>query len=597
MNDEIHAKLEIVARHGSLLRDRWHLEWPPVAEQTAGRLHLDTAGDLAPTVAAIVGGASSGKSTVFNNLLDGHLASRVTARGHATRGPILAVHEAHRNRVEQLLEAELLFPGFKPNILELDADEAGESGALAMVFHTIDALENVLLLDTPDFTSDAAQKEGDVTLNLMPWFDRLLVVVDHERWFDRQSISKLRAESVRFGQQRLVLFNRTRETAIEEADLDTLRTQAERLRAERMVLLEFRRGRGFRVFPPGTLDGAVGFLSDGRLDRTGALTAHVAQAANRALGQNDERRARLSELRSLIDAGLEPAVPPTHECMRSLMTASERKQLEFVARVLGVHDARRWLAVRKQRIHNALRRMPVLGAALPFPPTPAPDLEHRVDRASIACAHYEAAARKHINALNGITSSSSFWSELRGWTGLKPTALTFVWTDAEAQQVRLAAGRFDDALSRWHEKVESQCRGINPHIHGAIGGGGVALAVILIAAPGPIGALTLVSVKAAIAASLTKLAAAAGAGAALGKQVGRLTALIQEKLLSSPEFEALQAATDSYRNLIERACRLRRANALTDAAQLVMDEKEPLAIALEVLSEAGTDSEARHHAP
>ena len=44
-------------------------------------------------VVALAGNPNTGKSTVFNNLLDGHLASRITARGHATKGPILAVHE------------------------------------------------------------------------------------------------------------------------------------------------------------------------------------------------------------------------------------------------------------------------------------------------------------------------------------------------------------------------------------------------------------------------------------------------------------------------------------------------------------------------
>ena len=49
------------------------------------------------------------------------------------------------------------------------------------------------------------------------------MVVDHERWFDRQTVSELRAASVRLAQDRLVLFNRTREGALAREDEAALR--------------------------------------------------------------------------------------------------------------------------------------------------------------------------------------------------------------------------------------------------------------------------------------------------------------------------------------------------------------------------------------
>ncbi|MCZ6682051.1 MAG: 50S ribosome-binding GTPase, partial [Planctomycetota bacterium] len=58
------------------------------------------------SLVAIIGGASSGKSTVFNNLLGGQPISQVTIRSHTTRGPILAIHEALRDRAAVWLEHE-----------------------------------------------------------------------------------------------------------------------------------------------------------------------------------------------------------------------------------------------------------------------------------------------------------------------------------------------------------------------------------------------------------------------------------------------------------------------------------------------------------
>ena len=170
--------LEIVAERGTRLQTQWCLDWPETVQQAVCRLRLEPAADHLPSLAAIVGGASSGKSTVFNNLLDGHLVSRITARGHVTLGPILAVHEQHRPVVERLLAEGKLLPGIHRVSIDLDGNATGEPDAVAVSFHTIDSLREVLLFDLPDFTSEHARQEGDIALRLLPWFDRIVVVVD-----------------------------------------------------------------------------------------------------------------------------------------------------------------------------------------------------------------------------------------------------------------------------------------------------------------------------------------------------------------------------------------------------------------------------------
>jgi len=587
MNDRLRTSLDFLAEHGRKLSERWRLPWPEPVQQAVHRLRLDLSSAELPALVAIIGGASSGKSTVFNNLLDGHLTSRITAWGHATLGPILAAHEARRPIVEGLLAADLLLPGLRRTAIELDDHVTGDPQALAVVFHGVEALRDVLLLDTPDFTSEAAFREGDICLSLLPWFDRLLVVVDHERWFDRQSVSKLRADSVRFGQQRLVLFNRTREGPLREEDHVALQRQAQRLAADAMVVLEFRRGRGFCRFAPGALEGVQVFLRAAKPDRTGALTRQISDAANGALNQHEERVARLGQLRGSLETAAGRVLPQTRECLTALMTAEERRRLEVLWRVFRLDQTRHWLAERARRLQAGLRRVPIIGGAVPRgDPDRDDEGAAHTSRGAIAESYFESVARRQRHEVRRMVHASAFWDEIRRWTGLEPGERSFDWEAATRERVRAAVDALDAALRRWTTKVEVECQGIGPHVHGAIGVAAVALAAVLIALPGPLTALTLVSAKTALGAALGHLLAAGGAGAALGKHIGRLTAVVQEKLIGSPEFHSVEAAADEFRALLDSSGRVAVNEAIEEAESLVLPREDPLTGALEVLRHA-----------
>ncbi len=575
-----------VADQGGRLGEAWHLTWPDPVQQAVFRLLFDATVHDRPALVAVVGGASSGKSTVFNNLLGGALASRITAKGHCTVGPILAVHELRREWIEPLLDQALLLPELERSINDLDDNVTGAPGTLVTVFHRVDALRDILLFDTPDFTSEAATLEGDVTMALLPWFDKLAVVVDHERWYDRQSISDLRTESTRYDQDRFVLFNRTQEGRLAASDEAALRKQADRLAARGMGILEFRRGRGFCQFAPGTLDRATAFLQAPARSRTPALQRHIAEAAHRALNQNEEREARFRELQTVLVAALERALPTSYACRTAMMTAAERRQLEVAARVLRIQEATEWVRAHQERFRRALTRVPVLGSLVGATPPPmSEDLDETTDRVALAQGYYETVARQQVSEVQWTLRSSAFWDELRRWTSLEPAKRDFTWQDRTRDDVRKHAEAFDAALAAWTAKVEAECKGVSPHLQGAIGVGVVALSVVLLAAPGPVAALTLVSAKGAIGAALGKLAAAAGAGAVFGKHAGRLTAVIREKLLGSPEFRAVQGAAAGFREQMERTGRQLADDALAEARALVMDADEPLFSALEVLRE------------
>lgn len=587
MKPELLEALHAIVASGAALRTRWRFDWPVVLQQAAGALAWSASPAERPALVAIVGGASSGKSTVFNNLLEGHAASRITARGHVTLGPIVAIHEQSRESFEALTATGALLPGYRVVASELDGNIVGEPGVLTAVFHSLEHLRSVWLLDTPDFTSEAAHREGDVALSLLPWFDRLLIVVDHERWFDRQTISLLRTESARWGQRRMVLFNRTREETLHETDRAALAQQAERLAADGMIVLEFRRGRGLCRFAPGALDAAAPFLSAPPPDRRASLLAAVGRAAGEVLNQNEERTARLAALRAALEAVVRDTVPAPWDALTALMTPEERRHLDVVARVLRLHETGRWMLAQGRRLQAALGRVPLVGTLVGRADDPAPVVDHSpVNRRQQALRYYEDRARRQAWEMTRIVHASAFWDEVRRWTGTEPTAAEFSWTPAERAQVEQAADAFDRAMTAWTAKVEHECEGAGAHLSGALSAGAVGLAIILIAVPGPITALTAVGAQAALGAALSHLLAATGAGAVFGKQIGRLVAVAQERLWGSAEFTAVQHESKGLCRLLEDAARKRMAAALHAAEELVVPQSEPVHRALESVREA-----------
>ena len=96
-------------------------------------------------------------------------------------------------------------------------------------------------------------------------------------------------------------------------------------------------------------------------------------------------------------------------------------------------------------------------------------------------------------------------------------------------------------------------------------------------------ALTLLSVKGAVGAALTELAAATGAGALLGKHVKNLAAVIQERLIGSPEVAAVQAVAASLREDLQEAGQAHAAEAAAEAGAYVLPTSDPLVKALETL--------------
>ncbi|GMU36168.1 MAG: 50S ribosome-binding GTPase [Phycisphaerae bacterium] len=572
-----HDPLDIIAEHGARLRDVYKFSWTDQAQQTALSLRMRQGDDSGLQFVAVVGGASSGKSTLFNNLLEGHRASRITARGHATLGPIVAVHASRVERVEELIQERRLWPTLKCREAGLDGEEIGAPGEVLIVSHGVEALRDVVLIDTPDFTSEDARTEGDVTLSLMPWFDRLIVVIDHERWFDRQAIADLKQQATRFRQPRLAVFNRTREGVLSSEQEERLREQGRRLGAENAVILEFRRGRGFCRFAPGALDAVEAFVRGRGEPRSAHLRRLTSEFAGEVLNQNRERTARLRDLRVVLDAAAARFKVQPWDCYPALMTPAEREHLDVVSRVLRLRQARDWIDHQRRKLERVLTRVPMLGWLSPRSGSgeaaraEGSSAEVREgDRLSRAWAYFEQAARRRHHELTSVAQSSRFWDEVRNWTGETSPVPVFTAELIWRERVTSAGRRVDASLTAWSSKVSAECQGL-----GLTVAGGVAVVLLLAAVPGPL-----------LGIPLPLIVAALGGGAAGAKPLGRLAHVARERLIGSVEFLAVRDACADFAALVDDYTRQCADEQYAVASRWVMPADDPLTAALARLEDA-----------
>lgn len=598
MREATRQALQNIADSADRLSRGYRFDWPvQCREATCALLYLTSKtqadspqGGLPLPLVAVVGGASSGKSTIFNNLLEGRLASRVTAKGHATRGLIAAAHEDQRPWLQCSLDARLLFPSLTPAETAIDGNIDGEPGEVSFVYHRIEALRDVVLFDTPDFTSEPAKIEGDITLAALPWFDQLIVVIDHERWFDRQAVSQLRDLSSQFGQSRFAVFNRSKSGELAVDEIAKLEQQAARIGAGSHLIIEFRHGRGCCLFPPATLKPLTRSIRHRPEQRVEAIVRQIGARALRVLNANDERQSRLADLHDALHRAAAERVPSRAACMASLLTTAEREHLDVITRTLRIHETKAWLSRQTRKIRSTIqRKLPLIGGLLGNNARPTEDdadLLAGDRREELAWALFETRATRQINAVAQAAGRSRFWSEIRSWTSLEPPAPDAARIADHRPQIVQKAEALDAAITAWIAKVESECKGVSPHVVGALGATTLAGAVILIAVSGPIGALTLPAAKLALSGAIGTLLSSAGAGALAGRPLGRLLNVVHERLIGSREFDAVRLAIDAIRDDIAGFGEAVASRSYAEAQQLVVPADDDLLQALSTVCHA-----------
>lgn len=583
------AALDLLVSEGRRLGAEFGFPWNEPTQQAVcalGFLRMRAATKDGVSLVGVVGGASSGKSTVFNNLLDGRRVSLVTIRSHATRGLILAVHEAHRDHLDRWLNHDrALLPTLTAECGQLDGDLEGHPEAATVVHHTTAALRDVILVDTPDFTSNIAEREGDITLSLLPWFDRLIVMVDHERWYDRQVVDHLASLADRFGQERLVVFNRTAEHELAEADRRRLDEQARQLSAAAVCILNYHRGRGFRRFSPDTLREVLGFVARPLSQRGPALQKAIAAQAVDVLEVNRGRKQRLERLRQALAGAARRHVPATRwDCITAMMSPEERDRLGHISRVLGLAQMREWLGRQRRWLEGAIPRLPWLrprrcnGEADALQGDPEAHSREQCGR-----DWFTAQCERQVRLLNEEAAGSEFWEDLRRTAGRPAFVLGGEVREALAPRVDAAIAALSEALARWDDKVRNECCGLSPQIVGGLGMTILAVSAILVAVPGPVAALTPVVAAGALKAGLLKVGAAGVFGTVSGRPLARLMEIIRERLLASPEFNQVRDAAEPLRRLVEEHAQTAADRHVQAAREMVLAPDDPLARALEAM--------------
>ncbi|HUU85290.1 MAG TPA: GTPase [Phycisphaerae bacterium] len=301
----------------------------------------------APGLVALLGGASSGKSTLFNSLL-GREVSRISAHAHETRGPVAAVSQVWSQRFDAWRRDAAIFPGLETAVLGDDESTTGRVGTLCLHRHDVAPLADVVLVDMPDVTSKMAADEGSITRTLLPWFDGLIIVVDEERWFDAAVFDETVEFARNLGPRFWVVFNRTEDAgALAPLDRQRLTDHAESRHAAGFCVSSFRPGSGYRPVADETSRRIVTWIAD--TDAVGRgldLERHLQRRCSEIVRVNVARGEHFNQLRQAANNEL-AALSAETSLSIDLLTDDERKLLGVGRQVFPLYDAvqsaRRWL--------------------------------------------------------------------------------------------------------------------------------------------------------------------------------------------------------------------------------------------------------------
>lgn len=155
-----------------------------------------------PPLIGFIGCTGSGKSTLFNSLA-GHSISATGWKVHNTRGPVLFAQAEMLNRLNELelKYGPLLMPLLKRenHFLKKDILSGSEFKITGLPgdVHIVSNRENeksedslhaygdYALIDLPDINSSPAIEEQLIALDLLPWLDIVIFMVDDETIYHR----------------------------------------------------------------------------------------------------------------------------------------------------------------------------------------------------------------------------------------------------------------------------------------------------------------------------------------------------------------------------------------------------------------------------
>ncbi|UCG15456.1 MAG: 50S ribosome-binding GTPase [Phycisphaerales bacterium] len=581
--------LDVIARDGSRLRDRLHLRsWSAREQELAAVLrfhHRRTGGSDAPDLVGIIGGASSGKSTIFNNLLGGRHASQVTMLSHTTRGVILAVPSGLENTVTAWIDHErILLPRLNKREANPDDRTQGAPDALTVIPVHQPTLRHVLLFDTPDFTTETARREGDLARHLLGWFDRVFVLVDEERWYDDQTFGQLRDELNRLGTARMIIFNCNEgQVELTNADMQRLREQARRMEAGHVVI-EYRHGRGFRKLPDEALRPCIQWLTQtaiaktrgsqaGGMSRRRRIARLLSDHAAHLLNEDAQRCAHLEQLKTSLNQSIGDELPTKQKLVHEvILTVEQRKLLDPYWRSLG--RSVDWL---RQIPAELAHRVPLLRQRAGTPePTRPPDDEQPPNRSDHAYTFFIKEAAHLEQRLSNQAATSRFWRE----AGTPEEPILSSNSNAEVRSDgRRCAEACAEALERLEQRVALEAANLKINVAGA--GVGLLAGVVV----GSVLALPTGGLSVPAGAMLGALIAAPASGLSARACV-RLYSVVR----GTPESRALDDAVGEYRNALRRHAEATAERILSVARTRTLEAEPELHRAIQTLRDADTET-------
>ncbi len=328
---------------------RMRFDWDSIDSASCAAMRLKRSSQAAPDMVAFLGGASSGKSTLFNSLL-GREVSCISAHAHETLGPVIAVHEQDAAGVEQLLLEGLFLPGYEWVETKSAGPMKGEVGSVHVFKHTLDAFRGRVIFDMPDFTSKLSADEGAVSCNLLPWFDTVIVVVDEERWFDAAVFETMAQDARRFGPQLHIVFNRTENAEpLTAPQQDRLIAHAATVGAGGSCVSSFASGCGYRPVDTQTCGQLHRWISSASAQgRNVALIKHIHSRCARVVAENVSRKDDFDRLCRDVEGHLGKMVDDTSLSL-DLLTDNERSYLGLGHQLLPLYGVLRGIGRRVSR--------------------------------------------------------------------------------------------------------------------------------------------------------------------------------------------------------------------------------------------------------
>ena len=178
-----------------------------------------------PVVAAICGGGSAGKSTLFNSLAGAHI-SPTGGRAGINRRVLFSIPTGRAGQTEFLVDLARPFQDV-PEPLE-DIEELTRPGKPLYVAHQ-SVLNNMVIADTPDFDTGAqgAYTNREVTRMALEASDILIYIFTNSNYNNRDNTDFIAQMLTGIGKRKCLLVYRVYPSYTEQEVLEHARTVAE----------------------------------------------------------------------------------------------------------------------------------------------------------------------------------------------------------------------------------------------------------------------------------------------------------------------------------------------------------------------------------